>query len=59
MDDVRLRWSGHRLVVQARVLLPAETSVGAADLITGAAVAALRGALPATGTVDVSVAAAP
>ncbi|QJW35256.1 cation diffusion facilitator family transporter [Cellulosimicrobium protaetiae] len=56
VDDVRLRWSGHRLAVQARVLVPPETPVAAADQVTAAADTALRRALPSVGTVDVVVA---
>ncbi|WP_264029058.1 cation diffusion facilitator family transporter [Cellulosimicrobium sp. SH8] len=56
VDDVRLRWSGHRLAVQARVLVPPQTPVAAADQVTAAADTALRRALPSVGTVDVVVA---
>lgn len=55
-DDVRLRWSGHRLAVQARVLVPPQTPVAAADQVTAAADTAPRRALPSVGTVDVVVA---
>nr|WP_194720280.1 cation diffusion facilitator family transporter [Cellulosimicrobium arenosum] len=58
VEDVRLRWTGHRLAVQARLLLPAGTTVAGADRTAAAAEHAVRRALPAVGTVDLTVTAA-
>ncbi|MFC7876166.1 cation diffusion facilitator family transporter [Isoptericola sp. NPDC057391] len=52
---VRLRWSGHSLVVQARLHLAPGTTVATADQQAAAAEHALRHALPAVGTVDLTV----
>ncbi|WP_245857994.1 cation diffusion facilitator family transporter [Mumia flava] len=52
--DVRLRWSGHRLLVQVSVAVSPGTSVAAADAIAGRAAAAVRRALPSAGRVDIT-----
>ncbi|PZR52413.1 cation transporter [Xylanimonas oleitrophica] len=54
-SDVRLRWSGHRLAVQARLHLAPGTTVAAADQEAAAAEHAIRHALPAVGTVDLTM----
>jgi cation diffusion facilitator family transporter len=55
VDEVRLRWTGHRLAVQARVRVAPQTTVAEADRFLGAAERALRHALAAVGTVDLAV----
>lgn len=54
VTDVRLRWTGHRLAVQARVELPPDTTLAAATHATSEATQALRHALPAVGDVDIT-----
>lgn len=56
--DVRLRWSGHRLMVQVEARLSPELTIAAADQVTSAAADALRGALPAVGSIDITTTAA-
>lgn len=55
VEDVRLRWSGHRLAIQARLVLAPGTTVAAADQATAAAEHVVRHALPAVGPVDLAV----
>ncbi|MHB1063876.1 MAG: cation diffusion facilitator family transporter [Georgenia sp.] len=54
VHDVRLRWAGHRLAVQARLQLPPETTVADAQSITTAATHALRHMLPSLGDVAIN-----
>ncbi|QOR71409.1 cation transporter [Ruania alkalisoli] len=56
---LRLRWTGHRLAVQAQLRLPAETTVATSDDVTSRAEEALRQALPGVGAVDLTVTASP
>lgn len=56
--EVRLRWAGHRLAVQARVRLAATTTVTDAESLTGAAAEALRRTLPSVGDVAIATTAA-
>ena len=55
IDRVRLRWSGHRLTVQACVGIDPEFTVADADQLTRAASTAIRSALPGTGDVEVTM----
>jgi cation diffusion facilitator family transporter len=55
VGDVRLRWSGHRLTVQATVVVDAATTVDRGDALSAAAARELRGALPSVGRVDLAV----
>ncbi len=56
---LRLRWTGHRLAIQAQLRLPAETTVATADEVSSRAEEALRQALPGVGAVDLTVTASP
>lgn len=53
VGDVRLRWVGHRLVVQARVHLPPQTTLSESGKVNATAGAALRRGLPAVGSIDI------
>jgi cation diffusion facilitator family transporter len=53
-DDVRLRWAGHRLLVQARLVVPAHVTVSDGDAVADEAEERLRAALPAVGRVDLA-----
>jgi cation diffusion facilitator family transporter len=57
-DDVRLRWVGHRLLVQARLVVPADVTVTDAGVVADDVEGRLRAALPGVGRVDLTVAAA-
>ncbi|PTU57175.1 cation transporter [Sphaerisporangium cinnabarinum] len=57
--DVRLRWAGHRLAVQAHIHLAPDATLAEADQTTSAAAHALRHALPAVGDVDITTTAGP
>ncbi len=50
---IRLRWSGHRLTVQARVGIDPQTTIADAEHLTTAATHALRDALPATEDIEI------
>ena len=52
VDDLRLRWTGHRLAVQARIRVAPDTSVAEAETIAAAAEHAITRALPGVRTVD-------
>jgi divalent metal cation (Fe/Co/Zn/Cd) transporter len=54
-EDVRLRWSGHRLMVRGRLVVPPGLPVSEADGVVADAERRLRAALPAVGRVDVTV----
>ena len=58
VTDVRLRWTGHRLDVQAAVRVHPATTVAETDDLTARATRALRDALPGVGRVALTVAAA-
>ncbi|AEG44980.1 cation diffusion facilitator family transporter [Isoptericola variabilis] len=59
VTDVRLRWTGHRLAIQARVCLDPDMTITMADQATAAAAHDLRHALPAVGDVDITTTAKP
>lgn len=52
VDDLRLRWTGHRLAVQATIRVAPGASVADADVIGAAGEHAVIDALPGVGTVD-------
>lgn len=52
VKDLRLRWAGHRLAVQATLRLDERLSLAEADAVASEAEQALRHALPSVGTVD-------
>ncbi|WP_022884121.1 cation diffusion facilitator family transporter [Glaciibacter superstes] len=54
VDVVRLRWTGHRLSVSARVAIDSSMSVGSFQLLEREADDALRSALPSVGLVQLS-----
>jgi cation diffusion facilitator family transporter len=54
-DDVRLRWAGHRLLVQARLVVPADVTVTDGGVVADDAEGRLRAALPGVGRVDLAV----
>ncbi|WP_435737990.1 cation diffusion facilitator family transporter [Cellulosimicrobium sp. PMB13] len=56
VTDVRLRWTGHRLAVQARVEISPDLSVAMAEQLTRPAAQAVRRELGAVGAVDIVVA---
>lgn len=56
--DLRLRWSGHSLAVQATMAVPAQTSAARIGELTAAAETQLRGHLPRLSTVHIATAVA-
>ena len=52
VEDLRLRWTGHRLAVQATIRVAPGASVADADVIGAAGEHAVIDALPGVGTVD-------
>ncbi|AEG45648.1 cation diffusion facilitator family transporter [Isoptericola variabilis] len=58
VDDVRLRWSGHRLVVQARLGVAPALTVSDGGRVAADAEASVRAALPSVGRVDLALVAA-
>ncbi|GAA4285732.1 cation diffusion facilitator family transporter [Georgenia daeguensis] len=54
VEDLRLRWNGHRLDVAAAVALDAGTTIGEFAAVQDRVGRALHGALPGVGTVTVS-----
>jgi len=55
LDDVRLRWIGHRLALQARLRLSGATTVGESLAARAAVERDLRRALPALDRIDLTV----
>lgn len=55
VDDVRLRWTGHRLVAQARLAVVPQLTVSDGSRVVADAEARLRAALPSVGRVDLAL----
>lgn len=54
INRVRLRWSGHRLTVQARVEIEPRTTIADAEHLMDTATCAIRDALPGTEDIEIT-----